>query len=121
MVVPVSILKSGGTMKKNSLVTGIEGFDAICDYSTTILEDTADKILSGDFDKSPKVYSGTKSPCDYCKYKSVCRFNDSAGKEKTIYKDNSSISEQIDELKFLANKKEKPQITKADFYNSEDK
>ena len=29
--------------------------------------------------------------------------------------------EQIDELKFLANKKEKPQITKADFYNSEDK
>ena len=120
IVVPVTVSKKEGTIKSGSPVTDAAGFKDICDFSTIVLEDTADRIYSGEYKKEPKVYKGRKSPCDYCEYKAVCRFNDAAGKEKTVYKDKSNIQSQIDELMTLMKEREKPEITRARFFNSEE-
>ncbi len=120
IVVPVTVSKKEGTIKSGSPVTDAAGFKDICDFSTIVLEDTADRIYSGEYKKEPKVYKGRKSPCDYCEYKAVCRFNDAAGKEKTVYKDKSNIQSQIDELMTLMKEREKPEITSARFFNSEE-
>ena len=119
-VVPVSV-KKDGSFSATSSITDTEGFEDICDYSMIVLEEKADKLFSGDFSKSPKVYVGSgKKPCEYCNYKSVCRFNDAAGKEKHVYKDNTSLLGQIAAIKGELDTHELPEIKKANFYNSED-
>ena len=118
-VVPVSV-KKDGTFSDTCNVTDTEGFEDICDYSMLVLEEKADRIFSGDFSKTPKVYVGKKKPCEYCNFKSVCRFNDAAGKEEKIYRDKNSVTNHIAAMKGALDTRELPVIKKADFYSSEE-
>ena len=119
-VVSVGV-KKDGELTSASQVTDGAGFEGICDYSTTVVEDIADKLFAGNFDKTPKVYAGKQhTPCDYCEYKPVCRFNEAAGKEKKIFKDKTGLSGQIAEIKGVMDNRDKPEIKRAEFYNTEE-
>ncbi len=51
-----------------------DDFDKVLEFTEQRIIELATKILSGDIEVRP-YRLGTESPCPYCKYKSVCRFD----------------------------------------------
>ena len=49
-------------------------FEKVLKFTEKKIIESAEKIKSGNIDVKPYRLSG-KSPCSYCKYKSVCRFD----------------------------------------------
>ncbi len=72
-ILPVEYLKSGGYSAYSKVAT-IDEFDRIFAHTKAQLKKIGENILNGKIDISPCSYSG-KAPCDYCRYKAVCRFN----------------------------------------------
>lgn len=53
--------------------------DRICEHLDTMLTDMAQNLYSGNVDAAPLVMGGSKSPCLWCDYRTVCRHVDGEG------------------------------------------
>lgn len=76
--------------KKKLMLEGIDysepaKFDAAVNYSIKKMTEIVDRILCGDIDKNP-VKNGNSFACEYCEFKSVCRFDTKCGGNKYRYK-----------------------------------
>lgn len=97
-VIPAYIDKDGNLANKPSTITR-EQFESLQKYTTKIIKQISDAIMSGNINVKPyyKLKQG-KTPCEYCKYKSICNFNTGICKKKYNYigdADKEYIMEQI--------------------------
>ena len=72
----------------------MDEFRCIENFAKVKAGELTDKMMSGDIEKNP-YNKGASSECDYCSFKSVCRFD-------VINRDNkiNRVSKDIDEQKF---------------------
>ena len=101
-IIPAYIDKEGNLSKKSNAITK-SGFENLQKYMNKILKQISEEILTGDISVKPyyKIKQG-KTPCEYCKYKSICNFNSGICKKEYNYIGNEEkeyILEQIKEEK----------------------
>lgn len=76
----------------------LSGFETIDKYVNHKIGLICDDIINGKFDISPYKKKDF-TPCEYCKYGSVCRFDSLNGKnEYRIYKPNNSYDDILSEM-----------------------
>ena len=73
-VIPVYIDKDGNISEKKSKVITKDDFDDLQKQVKQIIKQISKEILSGKIDIKPYNYQ-KKTGCDYCKYKTICMFN----------------------------------------------
>ncbi|MCR5227842.1 MAG: PD-(D/E)XK nuclease family protein [Eubacterium sp.] len=78
----------------DSMTLSGEQLDSLTDYSLDKMRETADKILTGDFAKSP-INMGLSGACTYCNFKAACRFSKYGGKKRFPKKEQASNSEML--------------------------
>ena len=63
-----------------------EQFENLQKYTNKIIKQISNNILSGEINIKPyyKIKQG-KTPCEYCKYKSICNFNTGICKKEYNY------------------------------------
>ncbi|MEZ0536420.1 helicase-exonuclease AddAB subunit AddB [Caldicellulosiruptoraceae bacterium PP1] len=76
-VIPVSI-KKDNTFTKNSSVISIEDFKKLKIYISNLIKSLCNNILQGNVNIMPYKYK-SNTPCEYCKFSSVCQFDNSSG------------------------------------------
>ncbi len=101
-IIPAYIDKEGNLSKKSNAITK-SGFENLQKYMNKILKQISEEILTGNISIKPyyKIKQG-KTPCEYCKYKSICNFNSGICKKEYNYIGNEEkeyILEQINEEK----------------------
>lgn len=83
-IIPVAYKNDGGFTVASKVATMAE-FERIFKHLKKQLKDIGDKILDGRIEISPSVYENS-SPCEYCKYNGICRFDKRCGKYRTLPK-----------------------------------
>ena len=73
LYLPVSTVSSGA-FGRNAKLLSEEEFGLLGRYSRTVLNRTGRRIMEGDIALTPYL-SGKRAACDYCPYRSVCRFD----------------------------------------------
>jgi ATP-dependent helicase/DNAse subunit B len=70
------VTKKGDQYGKNNISGALEpaDFEKVLKFAEKKIIESSGQILSGEIDVRPYRLSG-KSPCSYCKYLSVCRFD----------------------------------------------
>ena len=90
--------KGRGTLYSvDSMLLSGQQLDDLSDYSMSKMKAAAEKILEGDFCKSPINNKGNDA-CSYCEYKMACRFSEFAGKRRNIKNDTLTNNEKLLEL-----------------------
>lgn len=73
-IIPAYIDKEGNLSKKSNAVTK-EQFEDLQKYTTKIIKEISEEILSGNINLEPYYNTKTKkTPCEYCDYKIICQF-----------------------------------------------
>lgn len=95
-----SSLKHGSAKKKR---ISPEGFEIMDKYLNKKIGSICDHIFNGDITISPSK-KGEYSPCEYCKYGSVCRFDPSVKDNNyTLYKAMNEYEEILKEMEEAIN------------------
>ncbi len=93
-IIPVRFTNSG-ELYKNSKAIGIKHFENLFKEVKKNLKKIGDSIVSGKTDIRPVRHNG-KSPCDYCRFKQVCRFDGECGGFNDIIKlSNEEVIEHL--------------------------
>lgn len=100
-IIPAYINKDGNLANRASTITR-QQFENLQKYTNKIIKQISNEILTGDIGVRPyyKLNQG-KTPCEYCKYKSICNFNTGICKKEYNYIGNESkeyILERIKEI-----------------------
>ena len=89
-VLPISGLKDG-SLRKTSSVATTEQFEQIGAFVQNKMQELGNQMVEGDISIAPVKYGG-HSPCEYCEYSGVCRFDTGAGKNQ--YRNMKKITKQ---------------------------
>ena len=73
-IIPVYLDKDGNISEKRSRVITRDEFDDLQKQVKQIIKDISKEILKGKIDIKPYNYQ-KKTGCDFCKYKTICMFN----------------------------------------------
>ena len=74
-IIPAYINKEGELSNKPSNINA-EQFEYLQKYMDKIIKQISEEILSGDIEIKPYYNTkNKKTPCEYCAYRSICRFN----------------------------------------------
>lgn len=89
-IVPAYIDKDGNLSNKTSTITR-QQFENLQKYTNKIIKQIGNEILSGSIKIKPyyKLKQGN-TPCEYCKYKTICNFNTGICKKEYNYIGNES-------------------------------
>lgn len=75
-ILPVYIDKEGSLSENRSSIASKEDFEKMQKYINRLIKQISKEILSGNIEIKPCYDMKTKNtPCAYCKYKSICKFN----------------------------------------------
>ena len=98
-VIPAYINKEGNLANKSSTITRSQ-FENLQKYTNKIIKQISNAILSGNINVKPyyKIKQG-KTPCEYCKYKSICNFNTGICKKEYNYIGNSEKEYILEQIK----------------------
>ena len=84
-IIPAYIDKEGNLSNKSSAVTRKQ-FENLQHYTKNMLKKISKEIMTGNIDLLPYYkLKGGKTPCEYCKYGSICNFNSGICKTKYNY------------------------------------
>ena len=100
--VPAAITKSGSVREDWTNGVNKEEFKILQDYIDYIIKKISSDILSGNIDLKPYNKNG-KTPCEYCEYKSICRFDVKQKNNCYNYIDKKSKDDIIRQMKERAN------------------
>lgn len=97
-IVPAYIDKDGNLGGKSSAITHKQ-FENLQKYMKSIIKQISKEILSGNIEIKPyyKVKGG-KTLCDYCKYKTICNFNNGICKSQYYYVGNTNKDAILDKI-----------------------
>ena len=98
-VIPAYIDKDGNLANKSSTITRSQ-FENLQKYTNKMINQISNAILSGNIDVKPyyKIKQG-KTPCEYCKYKSICNFNTGICKKEYNYIGNAEKEYILEQIK----------------------
>ncbi len=96
-IVPYGFTTKGLLQKKSNVVSR-EDMQTVIDYAFYSAANTAEKILAGEFDCEPVKEKGLVDACMYCRYKSVCHFNEDVG---FTSKDIGKLDDKIDVIQLM--------------------
>ena len=98
-IIPVSLNDSGEINYKNSKTVTKEEFENLQKYTTKLIKEISKEILDGKINLKPYyTVSGKKTPCIYCEYKSICRFNPRIAGNNYFYVGNKSRQEILNQI-----------------------
>lgn len=96
-ILPVYIDKDGNVSPNRSSIATKEEFEKMQKYINRLIKQISKEILSGKIDIKPCYDSKTKhTPCTYCSYKSICKFN--TNQNEYEYVGNLSKDECMDKI-----------------------
>ncbi|WP_029320315.1 PD-(D/E)XK nuclease family protein [Butyrivibrio sp. AE3004] len=75
-VIPVKFKKDGDFAKLGSNVMTADDFEEVSGYVTNLIKESGRKIMKGDIEVNPYVLK-TKNACGYCRFRSICGFDES--------------------------------------------
>ncbi len=98
-IVPAYIDKDGNLANRASTITR-QQFENLQKYTNKIIKQISNEILAGDIKIKPyyKIKQG-KTPCEYCKYKSICNFNTGICKRDYNYIGNENKDYVLEQIK----------------------
>ena len=98
-IIPAYIDKDGNLANRQSTITKSE-FENLQNYTNKIIKQISKEIFSGSIDIKPyyNLKQG-KTPCDYCKYKSICNFNNGICKKEYNYIGNAPKDYILEQIK----------------------
>lgn len=98
-VIPAYIDKDGNLANKSSTITRSQ-FENLQKYTNKIIKQISNAILTGNIDVKPyyKIKQG-KTPCEYCKYRSICNFNTGICKKEYNYIGNAEKEYVLEQIK----------------------
>lgn len=73
-IVPAYVGKDGDLSQTKTSGVSRKQFEYLQKYMNKIIKQISEEIMSGNIDIYP-YYKKKKTPCDYCKYKSICGFD----------------------------------------------
>ena len=97
-IIPAGITTSGEIIEKWTNGVKQEEFKLLQDYIYKTIKDIGKEILSGKIDLKPTNKNG-ETPCRYCKYQSICRFDAKQPNNKYNYIDKKSKEEILSKMK----------------------
>lgn len=87
-IIPAYIDKDGNLGSRSNAITRKE-FESLQKYTKKMIKQISTKILTGNIETKPYYkIKGGKTPCEYCKYKSICNFNNGICKNSYYYVGN---------------------------------
>ena len=97
-IVPAYINKDGNLANRASTITR-QQFENLQKYTNKIIKQISNEILTGDISVKPyyKLKQG-KTPCEYCKYKSICNFNTGICKREFRFVGNEAKEQILEEI-----------------------
>ena len=85
-IIPATINSSGELGGRGTSIVTKEQFEYLQKYTEKIIKQISEEILGGNIDVKPYYNtSNKKTPCEYCKYKSICRFDEDSKNNKYNY------------------------------------
>lgn len=102
-IIPAGIKKDGEINNLKTSAISKEQFNYLQKYMNKLIKQISESILAGNIEVKP--YYNTKlktTPCTYCKYRSICRFDENSATNKYNYISNlnkDAILEMIKEDK----------------------
>lgn len=100
-IIPAGLTKSGeiNKMSSGSAVTKAQ-FEYLQKYTNKVIKEISNNIFSGNIEIRPAYNSKTKStPCEYCKYKSICRFDNQNPKSSYRFINNLNKEAILEKIK----------------------
>ena len=99
-LIPAGIKKDGEiNVQKTNAITK-EQFEYLQKYMNKIIKQISEEILDGKIDVKPYYNSKNKrTPCTYCQYKSICRFDENSGCNDYNYISNLNKEALLDMIK----------------------
>lgn len=98
-IIPVELNNSGEINYKNSKTVTEEEFEKLQKYTVKLIKQISKEILAGEIKLKPYyIISKKKTPCKYCKYKSICGFNPRLAENNYMYVGNRPRQEVLDEI-----------------------
>ena len=97
-IVPAYINKDENLANRASTITR-QQFENLQKYTNKIIKQISNEILTGDISVKPyyKLKQG-KTPCEYCKYKSICNFNTGICKREFRFVGNEGKEQILEEI-----------------------
>lgn len=85
-IIPATIKKDGEISDRGTSAVTKEQFVYLQKYMEKIIKQISGKILQGNIEVKPYYNASTKkTPCEYCKYKSICRFDENTKNNEYKY------------------------------------
>ena len=97
--IPVYIDKDGNISKNLSSTISEEDFTNLQKKVRSIIKQISKEIFSGDISIKPYYNKDKKTPCEYCKYKTICNFNTKQKGNNYNYIKYLEKSEVLEKLK----------------------
>ena len=98
-IIPAYIDKEGNLSNKSSIITKKQ-FESLQKYTKKMIKQISTEILSGNIDIKPYYKMKNKStPCEYCKYKSICNFNNGLCKNSYEFIGNTNKEALLESIK----------------------
>lgn len=89
--------KNGNVSETKSSVISKENFRALQKYIIHTIKDISKEILKGKIDIKP-YYKNKSTPCEYCRYKSICQFDKNKFCNEYNYIPNLTKDEILEKL-----------------------
>lgn len=78
-IIPATIKKDGELSSRGTSAVTKEQFEYLQKYMEKIIKQISEEILGGNIEVKPYYNASNKrTPCEYCKYKSICRFDENS-------------------------------------------
>ena len=85
-IIPATIKKDGEIGDRGTSAATKEQFVYLQKYMEKIIKQISEEILQGNIEVKPYYNASTKkTPCEYCKYKSICRFDENTKNNEYKY------------------------------------
>lgn len=85
-IIPATIKKDGEISDRGTSAVTKEQFNYLQKYMEKIIKQISEEILQGNIEVKPYYNASTKkTPCEYCKYKSICRFDENTKNNEYKY------------------------------------
>ena len=99
-IIPATIKKDGELSSIGTSAVTREQFEYLQKYMEKIIKQISEGILEGNIEVRPYYNSKNKrTPCEYCKYKSICRFDENSKSNNYNYLTNLNKEAIMDMIK----------------------
>lgn len=99
-IIPATIKKDGELSGKGTSAITKEQFEYLQRYTEKIIKQISEEILGGNIEVKPYYNPANKrTPCEFCKYRSICRFDEESKHDNYNYISNLSKEALLDKIK----------------------